>query len=244
MTALGPLEKPLQQVDHEWQPFARTLRQPQFEPLQIDCVAVGRATTCARSVQIRETLYVEGELHEDPRTLRSHCASLVAVWNAMREPSLLDLGDCTCVGRRMLFGEPRLGRRFAIHALPLGTEGAIFTVLTSTSPWAGDLPRRLVGELASKASEIYALVHQRQTAKAGTVPHDGLAWYDFTQREVDILKLLAQGLSNKEIARALGSSPNTVRNQIHSVFRKAGVANRTELAVRAARLFEGQMHGA
>jgi DNA-binding NarL/FixJ family response regulator len=45
---------------------------------------------------------------------------------------------------------------------------------------------------------------------------------------------LAVGMSNKQIARELGSSPNTVRNQIYAVFRKAGVSNRTELALRVA----------
>ncbi len=41
-------------------------------------------------------------------------------------------------------------------------------------------------------------------------------------------------MTNKQIARELGSSPNTVRNQIYAVFRKAGVSNRTELALRVA----------
>lgn len=62
----------------------------------------------------------------------------------------------------------------------------------------------------------------------------GLNWYQFTSREVDILKLVAAGNSNKQIARELGSSPNTVRNQIHALFRKAEVTNRTELALRVA----------
>jgi DNA-binding CsgD family transcriptional regulator len=235
-----PVEKHLQDNADVWQQFAAVLRRPEFEPLHIDCVAVGRSSSLARSVQIQDILFVDGELHEDPHTLRSHCASLVAVWSAVREPSLLDLGDCTCVGRRVLFGEPRLGRRFAIHALPLGADAAIFTVLTSTSTWSGDLPRRLVGELASEASNIYARLHQKAAAPALARTVAGPDWYVFTQREVDILRLLAQGMSNKQIARELGSSPNTVRNQVHAVFRKAGAVNRTELALRATALIENR----
>lgn len=244
MAAAAPVdsvEKLLHDVSGGWQQFAAVLRQPRFEPLHIDCVAVGRSTSQARSVQIQDILFVEGELHEDPHTLRSHCASLVAVWSAVREPSLLDLGDCNCVGRRVLFGEPRLGRRFAIHALPLRANGAIFTVLTSTSPWAGDLPQRLVGELASEASDIYARLHRSAAVNARARTPVGLDWYVFTQREVDILRLLAQGMSNKQIARELGSSPNTVRNQVHAVFRKAGAVNRTELALRATALLESRV---
>ncbi len=224
----------------EKQQFAAVLGQPEFEPLNIDCVAIGRSSTQSRSVLIQDILFVQGELHEDPHTLRSHCASLVAIWSAMREPCLLDLGDCTCVGRRILFGEPRLGRRFAIHALPLATGESLFTVLTSTSPWTGDLPRRLVGTLATQARDIYMQSHAHPDAPPAAQQEDR-DWYVFTQREVDILKLLAQGMSNKQIARELGSSPNTVRNQVHAVFRKAGVVNRTELALRAGALLEA--HG-
>jgi len=71
---------------------------------------------------------------------------------------------------------------------------------------------------------------------AHAITAESLDWFTFSAREVQILKLLARGLSNKLIARELGSSPNTIRNQIHAVFRKTAVSNRTELALRAARL--------
>lgn len=227
----------MQESDRDWGAFTSVLGQPEFSALNIDCVAVGRSLTRNHSVQVQEILFVRCELHEDSATLSSHCASLVAVWGAMREPSMLDLGDCTCVGRRVLFGEPKLGRRFAIHALPLCTESAIFTVLSSTSRWTDGAAQKLVGKLANEASQSYRQLQlPRREASQASQSFD---WYVFTQREVDILKLLARGMSNKQIARELGSSPNTVRNQVHSVFRKAGVANRTELALRASLLPAG-----
>ena len=52
---------------------------------------------------------------------------------------------------------------------------------------------------------------------------------ELTPREREIAELVCRGLSNREIGRALGSSPHTVRNQAVQIFRKAGVENRTEL---------------
>lgn len=51
-----------------------------------------------------------------------------------------------------------------------------------------------------------------------------------TTREEEITTLVAQGLSNKEIAAALHISEATVRTHIYRIFRKTGAANRTELA--------------
>jgi DNA-binding CsgD family transcriptional regulator len=50
-----------------------------------------------------------------------------------------------------------------------------------------------------------------------------------TEREQEIVGYVAVGLRNDEIALACGSSVNTVRNQLRSIFRKVGVASRTEL---------------
>jgi len=49
-------------------------------------------------------------------------------------------------------------------------------------------------------------------------------------REVEILELLAKGLTNKEIGQAFGISKHTVRNQIYSITQKLDVADRTEAA--------------
>src|SRR5262249_5814134 len=50
-----------------------------------------------------------------------------------------------------------------------------------------------------------------------------------TAREREVTDLLALGYTNPEIAMALGSSVHTVRNQIASIFRKAGASTRAEL---------------
>lgn len=49
-----------------------------------------------------------------------------------------------------------------------------------------------------------------------------------TRREVEMLSHLAKGQSNKEIARALGLSPNTVKTHLANLYDKLGVKNRTQ----------------
>jgi len=50
-----------------------------------------------------------------------------------------------------------------------------------------------------------------------------------------VLRLLAAGRSNREIAAALGISPNTVAHHVGSILTKTGAANRTEAAAYAHR---------
>jgi two-component system, NarL family, response regulator len=51
-----------------------------------------------------------------------------------------------------------------------------------------------------------------------------------TEREIEVLQMLARGLTNKEIGRALSISGNTVRNHVNSIIEKLEVSDRTEAA--------------
>jgi DNA-binding NarL/FixJ family response regulator len=57
-----------------------------------------------------------------------------------------------------------------------------------------------------------------------------------TQREVHVLKQVAAGLSNKQIAKRLGLSEKTVRNHLSRAFNKLGATNRTEAVMSAVRV--------
>jgi DNA-binding NarL/FixJ family response regulator len=57
-----------------------------------------------------------------------------------------------------------------------------------------------------------------------------------TPREIEVLKLLARGLTNPQIARELYISARTVKFHVQHVIEKLGVSDRTEAAYRAAEL--------
>jgi DNA-binding NarL/FixJ family response regulator len=56
-----------------------------------------------------------------------------------------------------------------------------------------------------------------------------------TERELEVLKLAAQGLSNRDIARQLGISVRTAQTHLSNVFNKIGVGSRTEAVMYALR---------
>jgi DNA-binding NarL/FixJ family response regulator len=58
---------------------------------------------------------------------------------------------------------------------------------------------------------------------------------DLTAREREVLGLLAEGMSNKQIARSLGISVRTVTVHVSNLLRKTGASSRTEAALKAIR---------
>ena len=58
---------------------------------------------------------------------------------------------------------------------------------------------------------------------------------ELSSRELQVLKLIVEGLSNKEIAAALSVTESTVKNHVNSVLSKLNVRDRTQAATTALR---------
>ncbi len=69
----------------------------------------------------------------------------------------------------------------------------------------------------------------------GSVTPDTTIAESLSDREKDVLKLLARGLTNTEIAQQLFLSEGTVKNYVSAIFAKLDVADRTQAALKALR---------
>jgi two-component system, NarL family, nitrate/nitrite response regulator NarL len=63
-----------------------------------------------------------------------------------------------------------------------------------------------------------------------SLPKSGVS---LTSRQIDVLRLLCEGRSNKEIGRALGVSQKTVKDHVTAIFKALNVANRIQAAAMA-----------
>jgi DNA-binding NarL/FixJ family response regulator len=109
------------------------------------------------------------------------------------------------------------------EALKAGANGYI---LKSSTP---DQILEAVRELAEGGSPMSAHVARRVVQQFRPVQDRVLMEdSDLSQREHDVLALLAQGLLYKEIAERLGIATGTVKQHIHRIYEKLHVQNRTE----------------
>lgn len=75
-----------------------------------------------------------------------------------------------------------------------------------------------------------AIAHRLLRGSEGSGPAGPLAGC-LTARELDVVRLIAQGLLNKEIAKNLNLTEQTVLTHVRNIFRKLHVANRTQAAI-------------
>jgi DNA-binding NarL/FixJ family response regulator len=89
--------------------------------------------------------------------------------------------------------------------------------------------KTLILPAVTERAERYA--HERGSAFEASELPDRL-----TPREIEVLRLIAGGYSNREIAEALGTAEGTVKNQISSILSKMGVRDRTRAVLKALEL--------
>jgi DNA-binding NarL/FixJ family response regulator len=121
----------------------------------------------------------------------------------------------------------------ALEAIKLGARG--FLLKDVTLEQLADAVRTV----ASGGTIINPAVTERVVRGlarlASSVPSSTIT-DPLTKRELEVLRLIATGWSNKEIADALGTAEATVKNQASSIFSKLGVRDRTRAVLRAIEL--------
>lgn len=118
---------------------------------------------------------------------------------------------------------------YLARAAALGAAGYLDKTLTS---------EQLLGAVrqAARGESLWSTEGLRKVTGALTAPRLASELEaPLTRRESEVLRQLANGLSNREIAQALDISYETVKEHVQHILRKIGVADRTQAAVWAVR---------
>ena len=87
--------------------------------------------------------------------------------------------------------------------------------------------------IAAGGTVFQPAITQRLLRAAGTPDSGAMPIEELTARELEVVRLMAGGYSNKEIAHALGTAEGTIKNQVSSILSKFGVRDRTRAVLKA-----------
>jgi DNA-binding NarL/FixJ family response regulator len=124
-----------------------------------------------------------------------------------------------------------------VQAMKLGTSGIVLKQ-TATELLIKSIRRVHAGEIWLDSHTTAAVIRQFVAADETPPPPPALPPRDrerspLSQREREIVALVAQGFKNKEMAEKMFISEQTVKNHLHNIFDKLGVSDRLELALYA-----------
>lgn len=121
-----------------------------------------------------------------------------------------------------------LDDRAIVEVLQLGARGAVLKDALGELPHA--IAAVLRGHYWAKGRETPNVVQLlRELSPAGEPPPGQR--FKLTKRELQVVRLVAQGLSNREIADALAITEDTTKRHLTNIFDKVGMSTRLELAL-------------
>jgi DNA-binding NarL/FixJ family response regulator len=125
-------------------------------------------------------------------------------------------------------------RRYVLEAIRRGAAGYLLKDAT-TADVISTLQSVAEGQLAIDPQLLREALTSRDEPVDGT-PRQRAEAYSVTPREHDVLMLVAEGLTNKEIGARLTISEDTVKKHVQNIIWKLRAADRTQAAIMALRL--------
>ena len=184
-----------------------------FLGLDPDFEVIGEATNGAEAVRLAHQLKPDVVLMDLLMPVMDGIAAITAIRQELPDIEVLALTS-------VLEDDKVVG---AVRA------GAIGYLLKDTQ--SDELIRAIKGAAAGQAQlSLQAATRLMREVRAPESPEA------LTERETDVLRLLAVGQSNKEIARELHVNESTVKSHVSSILAKLGVQGRTQAALHAVRL--------
>lgn len=124
--------------------------------------------------------------------------------------------------------------RYVFEAIKAGARGYLLKD-ADANDLIEAIRRVAEGETLLNAEMAASILDEFKKVKEELPVHPEHPISELTERESMILRLLAQGDSNQEIAEAMGVSEKTVRNRLSEIFSKLRLNNRTQAALYALR---------
>lgn len=147
-------------------------------------------------------------------TLRRH-------WRTGRGQAVLVVGQ---IREAELFAALECGVRAIVRRQDASPE-RIVRAIQSADRGAGDLPADLLGGLLGNIG---------RSLRGGAVPREA-PLTGFSEREIDVVRLVSEGLETREIAEKLSYSERTVKNVLQGIMLRLGLRNRPHVVAYAAR---------
>ncbi len=189
----------------------------------------------ARLLEADPRLAVVGQAADGPEAIKlAHALQPDVVLMDMRMPGM----DGVEATRQMVAENPDIkililstfeADKEVLHALRAGARGYVLKDCQADA-----IASSVMAVLAGDRVMASAVANRVLDMLDGTTPkkefHDGL-----TDREVEILKLIAAGLANKQVAYRLHISDKTVRNHVSNIYEKLKISDRSQAILYAIR---------
>jgi len=211
--------------------FCQAMRRTLAQESDIDVVSFAdsaeQAVRCASDCHVAlldAASYALDDLLELARTIYTECADtkLVAVGITPNANVILrccEVGICGYISETESVGE-------------------LLSVVRAAHQNRAHLPSHVVARLIERMADL-----SRYCNDFFVDAREPGYFFDLTTREREVIHLLAEGLSNREIAQKLIIEYGTVKNHVHSILQKLDVANRQEAAAVYA-MMDGSMSSA
>jgi DNA-binding NarL/FixJ family response regulator len=146
---------------------------------------------------------------------RTRALQTVLLVGQMLEAELFEALEC---GVRTIVRRQEASPERLVHAIAMADRGA------------GDLPPDMLGNLLGQIGRALRTGSGSRSAARTAAPLPG-----FSQREIDVVRLVAEGLDTREIAAKLSYSERTIKNVIQGIMVRLNLRNRAHVVAHAAR---------
>ena len=135
----------------------------------------------------------------------------------------------TSVTTRTILLCSTITKRQVAEALNLGVRGVVLKDAIDEMEHAADAV--MDGQYWINGKSVTNVFQEMREISKDVSALEGAPVFGMTNRELEIVNLVARGLSNKEISKNLGITEDTVKGHLSNIFNKVGMSTRLELAL-------------